>query len=96
MPKQDVITQAELAALTDEEAELRKAEEALQVRFAAIKARIRAGATVQPGPYRVVQRWVMDLDRGFAILDRTYKLRYGEEILELGTRKAKAKRKKGA
>ena len=95
MPKHDIISQGELAALTHEEAELRKAEEALQVRFAAIKARIKAGATVQRGPYRVVARRVMGLDRGLAILDRTYKPRYGEEILELGTRKAKA-RKRGA
>ena len=95
MPKHDVINQGELAALVDGEAKLRKAEEALQVKFAAIKARIRGGATVQRGPYRVVARQVMGLDRGLAILDKTYKPRYGEEILELGTRKTKA-RKKGA
>ncbi len=102
MAKHGMVSQRELAALindatglseADESAGRGKAEEALWARFRKLIARVNAGATVQPGFYRVIERQTMGHTVGTGIVDETYQPVPWEQIIELG---APAAREMGA
>lgn len=88
--RRDCVTQGEIAALMEEWEEVEKARKDLQQRVQAVIDRVKAGAKVQRGFYRVVENRMMGCSFGFAIQAGRAEPRGGMDVIELGKPKGGA------